>query len=286
MGVTESITREKLLALLEDKARFVRLEAVRLIAIPKNGHYGSTFSAVELFAVLYYHALRVDPKKPDWPDRDRFVLSKGHAAVGLYPILADLGFFPKEALDNFARFGSIFGDHPNMRVMPGIDFSAGSLGHGLSATVGMGLAARVNNRSYRSFCMLGDGELNEGQIWEAAMAAAHFRLGNVIAIVDRNVLGLDGYTEETMAVEPIDKKFTDFGWRAVTIDGHDLGQIIDAMDDLPPPSSDQPTVIIAKTIKGKGVPFMELSRAWHVANLAGADYDEVVQILSARREGK
>jgi len=286
MSVTESTERRKLLALLEDKARFLRLEAVRLIAIPKNGHYGSTFSAIELFAALYYHTLRVDPKNPDWPDRDRFILSKGHAAVGLYPLLADLGFFPKEALDNFSRFGSLFGDHPNMHVMPGIDFSGGSLGHGLSAAVGMGLAARVNKREYRAFCMLGDGELNEGQIWEAAMAASQFRLGNVIAIVDRNMLGLDGFTEETMAVEPIDKKFAAFGWRAVTIDGHDLGQIVDAMDDLPPSNSDQPTVIIAKTIKGKGVPFMELSRAWHVANLAGADYEEVVQILSSGPEGK
>ena len=159
---------------LADRAKFIRLETVRLSRIAGAGHYSSTFSAAELFAALFYAHLRIDPADPKWPDRDRFVLSKGHAAIGLYPVLADLGFFPPSALDNYTRLGSPFGDHPDMKGIAGIDFSSGSLGHGLSIALGMALAGRVQNRRYRVYCMLGDGELHEGQIWEAAMAASHY----------------------------------------------------------------------------------------------------------------
>jgi transketolase len=261
-------------AQLADRAMFVRLETLRLARICGAGHYSSTFSAAELFAALYYAHLRLDPKDPDWPDRDRFVLSKGHAAIGLYPILADLGYYPASKLDNYTKLGSDFGDHPNMKHIPGIDFSSGSLGHGLSIAVGMALAARAQKRSYRVYCMLGDGELAEGQIWEAAMAASHFKLQGLVAIVDRNQLCIDGQTEAVMGVEPIEQRFAAFGWATQRIDGHDFDAILGALGKLAPAGAGQPQLIVADTIKGRGVKRMELSLQWHVANLAGQDYDE------------
>ena len=260
--------------MLADRAMFVRLETLRLARICGAGHYSSSFSAAELFAALYYAHLRLDPKKPDWPDRDRFVLSKGHAAIGLYPILADLGYFPPKLLDNFTRLGNPFGDHPNMKDIPGIDFSSGSLGHGLSVAVGMALAGRVQKRSYRVYCMLGDGELGEGQIWEAAMSASHYQLQGLVAIVDRNQLCIDGKTEAVMGVEPIDERFRAFGWEVQRFDGHDFDAILPALDSLPPAGTGKPQALIADTIKGRGVKRMELSTQWHVANLAGQDYDD------------
>ncbi len=261
-------------AMLADRAMFVRLETLRLARICGAGHYSSSFSAAELFAALYYAHLKIDPKKPDWPDRDRFVLSKGHAAIGLYPILADLGYFPAKLLDNFTRLGSPFGDHPNLKDIPGIDFSSGSLGHGLSVAVGMALAARVQKRSFRVYCMLGDGELAEGQIWEAAMSASHYRLQGLVAIVDRNQLCIDGKTEAVMGVEPIDERFRAFGWEVRRFDGHDFDAVLSALDGLAPAGTGKPQALIADTIKGRGVKRMELSTQWHVANLAGADYDD------------
>lgn len=277
---TTGADRAALLAKLKERARFSRLEAVRLISIAKNGHYGSAFSAAELFAALYYHTLRLDPPHPDWPERDRFVLSKGHAMVGLYPILADLGYFPKEWLDGYTRLGNPLADHPDMRLIPGADFSSGSLGHGLSVAVGMALSGRIDHAPFRVFCMLGDGELAEGQVWAAAMAATHYKLGNLVGIVDRNGMSIDGFTEEVMTLEPIDEKFRAFGWDMKVINGHDLDEIVDTFEALPDPQSQQPTMIIAKTVKGKGVPFMEYHRGWHVANLAGEDLEYVKRVLS------
>jgi transketolase len=259
---------------LAEKAMFVRLETLRLARICGAGHYSSTFSAAELFAALYYAHLRLDPKDPNWPDRDRFVLSKGHAAIGLYPILADLGYYKMSELDNFTRLGSHFGDHPNMKHIPGIDFSSGSLGHGLSIAVGMALAGRAQGRSFRTYCMLGDGELAEGQIWEAAMSASHFKLQGLVAIVDRNQLCIDGQTEAVMGVEPIHERFAAFGWETQRIDGHDFDDILDALGKLQPSGTGKPQLIVADTIKGRGVKRMELSLQWHVANLAGQDYDD------------
>lgn len=266
---------------LADRAKFVRLETLRLARICGAGHYSSTFSAAELFAALYYAHLRLDPKDPGWPDRDRFVLSKGHAAIGLYPILADLGYFPVSALDDFTRLGSPFGDHPNMKQIPGIDFSSGSLGHGLSVAVGMALAGRAQKRSFRVYCMLGDGELAEGQIWEAAMAASHYKLQGLVAIVDRNQLCIDGHTEEVMGVEPVDRRFAAFGWETQRIDGHDLDAILQALGKLAPAGAGKPQLIVADTIKGRGVKRMEMSLQWHVANLAGEDYDDAVAEIRA-----
>jgi len=273
--------RAQLISLLTDKAKLVRRETVRLTRIAGAGHYTGTFSAAELFAALYYAQLRYRPGQPDWPDRDRFVLSKGHAAIGLYPVLADVGFFDPALLDNYTRLHSRFGDHPDMRKIPGIDFSSGSLGHGLSTTLGMTLAARVQGRPYRSYVMLGDGELCEGQVWEAAMAAGHYRAGSLVAIVDRNQLSIDGPTESIMGVEPLDEKFRAFRWQVQRIDGHDFDAILDAFAGLHTDPHGPPQMIIADTVKGRGVQRMELDTNWHVGNLVGADYDDVLAEIEA-----
>lgn len=263
------------LARIQERARWIRTETVRLIAIAKSGHYTSVFSAAEILATLYYHTMRL-ADDPRWADRDRLILSKGHVAVGVYPILADKGFFPAAWLDNYARLGSPLGDHPDMRKVPGIDFSSGSLGHGLSIGVGMALGLRTRQSPGRVFVLLGDGELNEGQNWEAAQAGAHYRLGNLIGIVDRNGMGLDGRTEETMSIEPLADKWRAFNWTVHEVDGHDVAALAALFDSLPP-DGDRPHMIIAHTVKGKGVKFMEESRLWHLGHLAGADAEATIQ---------
>ena len=275
--------RNALLSTLRDKAYLCRRETIRLIAIAKSGHYGSVFSAAEILAVLYYHVLRYDPRNPNWPDRDRFILSKGHAAVGLYPLLADVGFFAPELLDTYTRLGSPFGDHPDMRKIPGIDFSSGSLGHGLSVGVGMALAARVTGRDHRVYVLLGDGELDEGQVWEAAMSAAHFGLGNLVGVVDRNRVSVDGATAEVMEIEPLPDKWVAFGWQVHEVDGHDLEALLDCFAGLPDPGSNQPTVIIAHTVAGKGVSFMEDKFEWHLGYLAPEDQARALTELEDAR---
>ena len=245
---------------LRERARFVRTETVRLVQIAKSGHYSSVFSAAEILATLYYHTLRLS-KDPKWQDRDRLILSKGHVAVGVYPILADLGYFPKMWLESYANLGSPLGDHPDMRKVPGIDFSSGSLGHGLSIGVGMALWLRARNSPARVFVLLGDAELNEGQIWEAAQSAAHFHIDNLIAIVDRNQMGLDGHTEEVMGVEPLPEKWRAFGWQTYECDGHSVSDLVKTFDSIPKKSG-YPQVVIAHTVKGRGVRYMEDSRLW------------------------
>ena len=269
------------LEVLEDRARFIRTETVRLTRIAGAGHYSSTFSCAEILAALYYRQMRIEPATPDWPDRDRFVMSKGHAAIGLYPVLADLGFFDPQELETYTRFGSNFGDHPDMKKVRGLDFSSGSLGHGLSIGLGMALAARIQNRTFRAYVMLGDGELSEGQIWEAAMAAGHHGTQNLVAIVDRNGLCIDGHTEDINSIEPIHDRFASFGWDTRRIDGHDLPALLAAFDALPDGTRGRPQCIICDTVKGRGVKRMEMSLDWHVGNLVGADYDEVMAELAA-----
>jgi transketolase len=241
------------------------------------------FSCAEILAALYSDAMRISDD-PDWPERDRLVLSKGHCAVGVYPVLARLGYFPREWLDEYTRVGSPLGDHPDMRKVPGIDFSSGSLGHGLSIGVGMAKAARMRGyANTRAFVLLGDQELNEGQVWEAAQAASHFELGNVVAIVDRNQMGLDGGTEDVMAVEPIRDRFTAFGWRAVEVNGHEPAALLEAFDALPAVDSPVPTCIVATTIKGKGVKYMESARSWHLGWLRPED--EAATLRELRTDG-
>ena len=256
---------------VRERAKKVRSETVRLVEIAGSGHYSSVFSCAEIMGALYSGVMRI-AEDPEWPERDRLILSKGHVAIGLYPLLAERGYFPEDWLDSYTRLGSPLGDHPDMRRIPGIDFSSGSLGHGLSIGVGMAKAARL--RGYdetRIWVLLGDQELNEGQIWEAAGAASHFGLGNVCAIVDANQMGLDGMTEETMPVEPIAGRFEAFGWDVVEIDGHDPEAILDAAAALPVATGDRPQCILARTVKGKGVSYMELSRTWHIGYLTPED---------------
>ncbi|MFC4671796.1 transketolase [Seohaeicola nanhaiensis] len=268
-------------AVLEDRAKFIRTETVRLSRIAGAGHYSSTFSCAEILATLYYRQMKIEPGRPNWEARDRFIMSKGHAAIGLYPVLADLGFFDPSDLDTYTRFGSNFGDHPDMKKVRGLDFSSGSLGHGLSVGLGMALAARVQKQEYRVYVMLGDGELSEGQIWEAAMSAGHHGTQNLVALVDRNGLCIDGHTEDINSIEPIHKRFAAFGWDVQRIDGHDLDALTAAFDALPDGRNGRPQAIICDTVKGRGVKRMEMSLDWHVGNLVGEDYDEVMAELEA-----
>lgn len=275
MTKTTSVSKEKI-NLIKEKAKLSRLGTINLIAKAKSGHYGSSFSSSEIFATLYYHVMKYDPKNPKWADRDRFVMGKGHSAVGMYPILADVGFFPEEELDTYTDVGSPFGDHPDMNKIKGIDFSSGSIGHGLSVGVGMSLGARVDGKQYRSYILMGDGELQEGQVWEAAMSAPNFKLGNLVAIIDNNKVTVDGNTEELMNVNPIKQKWESFGWNVIEVDGHDVEALVETFDNLPSPESEIPTVIICDTVAGKGVSFMEHGYEWHVANLGEDDINKAI----------
>lgn len=272
---------EPTLARLRDRAQFVRLETIRLIEIAKVGHYTSVFSAAEIFAALYYDVMRLSAD-PRWPDRDRFLMGKGHAAVGLFPILADLGYLPKDVLDGYTRLGSPLGDHPDMRKVPGVDFSSGSIGHALSNGLGMALGARMQGRDFTTFVMLGDGEMQEGQVWEAAIGAAHHRLARLIAIVDRNGYQLDGAVDDVMGIEPLDQKWRAFGWEVHVVDGHDL---LELTETLRAARADRertkPCCIIARTVKGKGVSYMETEPGWHLGYLDPSDAEAArAEILS------
>lgn len=267
---------------LEERANFVRTETVRLISIAKTGHYASSFSAAEIFAVLYYDTMRLRAGEPTWPGRDRFLMGKGHAAVGLYPLLADWKFFDTSLLDGYTRLGNPLGDHPDMRKVPGIDFTSGSLGHALSAGLGMALATRLTAQDYDVFVMLGDGELNEGQVWEAAMSAAHHRAGNLIAIVDRNQYSLDGQVDEVMGIEPLTDKWRAFGWEVYEVDGHNVAELATMLRTLKTGGErERPSVVVAHTVKGKGVEFMESELGWHLGWLDREDEVDVYEELKA-----
>jgi transketolase len=260
------------IARIQERARFARLETVRLISIAKTGHYASGFSCAEILATLYYGVLRLRRGEPSWPSRDRFLLGKGHAAATLYPLLVDWDFFPASVLDEYTRLGNPLGDHPDMTRVPGIDFSSGSLGHALSAGVGMALGSRVQRRPFNVYVLLGDGELQEGQVWEAAMSAAHHRLRNVIAIVDRNEYSLDGRVEEVTSIEPLADKWRAFGWEAHEVDGHDVGALLPVLRGLACDYDRRgPAVVIAHTVKGKGISYMEAEFGWHLGWLAARD---------------
>lgn len=267
---------------LRDKAKMIRREVVRLTDICGSGHYGSAFSIAELLAVLYYQLLHVRPEDPAWPDRDRFTMGKGHAAIALYPVLADLGFFPAEDLDSYTRLGSPLGDHPDMRKVRGADFSSGSIGHNLSVSLGMALGLRLESSPARVVCLMGDGEQTEGQIWEAAIAAAHWKLQNLIGIVDVNAVGSDGPTADIMCTEPLSEKWRAFGWRVLQLqDGHDLDQVLGALNTALNDPGDGPTVVIARTVAGKGVGFMEGTWQWHLGFLGPADRDRAYAEIEA-----
>lgn len=247
---------------LEERAKVIRRHVIRMIAKAGSGHPGSSLSAVDLLVTLFYNKLRHNPKLPAWPDRDRFILSKGHGCPALYALLAELNYFHVDKLDTLRQFGSTLQGHPCMKTTPGIEISGGSLGQGLSVGLGIALAARLDKKDYRTYVMLGDGEIEEGQIWEAAMAASHYKTDNLCAIIDQNGLQIDGFIHEVMSSYPISDKWRGFGWHVIEINGHDYKSILAAYDQAEK-IKNQPTVIVAKTIKGKGVSFMENQVDWH-----------------------
>lgn len=250
---------KKELAIIATKARLLTLEAIHTAA---SGHPGGSLSCTDALATLYSNEMNVKPSEPKWEDRDRFVLSKGHCAPVLYAVLALRGFFPVEDLSLLRSIKAHLSGHPDMRYVPGVDMSTGSLGQGLSTAVGMALAAKATGKSYRTYVICGDGEIAEGQIWEAAMAAAKWKLDNLCVFIDVNGLQIDGKTSDVMPSEPLDKKLDAFNWHTIKIDGHDYEQIMAALNEARE-TKQQPTVIIMATTKGKGVSFMENQADWH-----------------------
>ncbi|SHI69762.1 transketolase [Geosporobacter subterraneus DSM 17957] len=247
---------------LKETALEIRRSIIRSVHAAGSGHPGGSLSAVEILTALYFEKMQIDPANPKWEDRDRFILSKGHAAPVLYAALAERGFFPKEELLKLRHVGAMLQGHPEMKGTPGVEMSTGSLGQGFSTSIGMALGAKLDQRSNRIYVLLGDGEVQEGIVWEAAMAAAHYKLDNLTAFMDYNGLQIDGNTDEVMNIDPVTDKWKSFGWNVLVIDGHDFDQIFDALEKAEN-TKNQPTMIIAKTVKGKGVSFMENQVSWH-----------------------
>lgn len=246
---------------LENKAKEIRKNIIEMIYSSKSGHIGGSLSSTDILVALYYKVLRVDPKNPSWTDRDRFILSKGHSVEGYYAILADLGFIDREELKTYCMFKSRLTGHPTVKI-PGVEANTGSLGHGLSLGVGMALAGKMDKRDYKVYVLMGDGEQAEGSIWEAAMCASHYRLDNLIGIVDRNRLQIGGSTESVMKLENLASKWGSFGWEVVEVDGHNISQLIGIFERVPI-TEGKPTLVLAHTIKGKGISFIENKPEWH-----------------------
>ncbi len=246
----------------KDLAINIRRSIIKMLEASQSGHPGGSLSAVEIMTTLYFKEMRLDVSNPRWEDRDRFVLSKGHATPVLYGTLAEKGFFPKSELLKFRKISSMLQGHPDMKDTPGVDMTTGSLGQGLSAANGMALAGKLDNKDYRVYAMIGDGESQEGIIWEAAMLSAHYKLDNLTVFLDHNGLQIDGETKKVMNVDPVDEKFKAFGWHVINIDGHSYDEIDKALEEAKN-TKGQPTMIVAKTIKGKGVSFMENQYGWH-----------------------
>ncbi len=258
-----------------------RKHAITGIYNAAAGHPGGSLSIADILAVLYFEKMNIDPKNPKMADRDRFVLSKGHCAPALYGILAERGFFPVEQCATLRKIDSIMQGHPDMKHIPGVDMSTGSLGQGISAACGMALSAKLDKKDFKVYTILGDGEIEEGQVWEAAMFAAHYKLDNLIAFVDNNGLQIDGDIAEVMSSYPIDKKFEAFNWNVITIDAHDYDQIREAIDKALVPNG-KPTMIIAKSIKGKGVSYMENQAGWHGNAPNAEQYEQAIKELDAK----
>jgi transketolase len=254
----------KSIAELQDIAKRVRREIIEMIGAAKSGHPGGSLSAVEILVELYFNRMRIDPKNPHWPDRDRFILSKGHAAPVLYAVMAEAGYpdTPLDKLNTLRKLGSIYQGHPDVRFIHSLEASTGSLGEGLSLGIGMALGARLDGRPSRTYVMLGDGEIQEGQIWEAAMTAPFHKLDNLVAIVDYNGIQLDGFVKDIMEVAPLADKWRAFRWHTIEVDGHDLAAIQQALAEAEA-TKGQPTCIVAHTVKGKGVSFMENNPKFH-----------------------
>ncbi|HCC04648.1 MAG TPA: transketolase [Clostridiales bacterium] len=264
---------------LKSKAKEIRKDIITEVYNAKSGHPGGSLSIADIMTVLYFDELNIDEKNPKWEDRDRLVLSKGHCAPALYAALAERGYFEKEKLVSLRKLDSNLQGHPNMNDVPGVDMSTGSLGQGLSAANGMAISAKLDNKNYRVYCILGDGEIQEGQVWEAAMSSNKFKLDNLCIIVDNNNLQIDGTTEEVMDLKPIDEKFKSFGFNVIIIDGHNYDEIKSAFKQARE-TKGKPTCIIAKTVKGKGVSFMENQAGWHGKAPNEEQYNQAMSDLS------
>ena len=269
---------EKLYEELEEKALNIRREVVKMIHMAASGHPGGALSLTDILTVLYFKELNVDSSNPKDENRDRFVLSKGHASAALYATLSEKGFFEKDELLGFRKLNCMLQGHPDMKNIPGVDMSTGSLGQGLSAANGMAIAGKLDKKDYRVYCVLGDGEIQEGQVWEAAMTSSKYKLDNLCVIVDNNNLQIDGTIDKVMNPYPIDKKFEAFGFNVINIDGHNYSQIINAFEQAKN-TKNKPTAIIAKTIKGKGVSFMENQAGWHGKAPNDEQFEQAMQDL-------
>jgi transketolase len=260
---------------LKDIARNIRKDIVSMIHMSKSGHPGGSLSAVEILTALYFDEMNIDPNNCKMEDRDRFVLSKGHAAPVLYATLAHKGYFDREELKGLRKINRMLQGHPDMKGTPGVEMSTGSLGQGFSVACGMAMASKLDNAPWRVYALLGDGEVQEGIVWEAAMSAAHYKLDNMVAFLDYNGLQIDGKTEDVMNIGSIVDKFKAFGWNVIEIDGHDFDQIFAALD-MAKETVGKPTMIISKTIKGKGVSFMENQAGWHGAAPSDSDLERAL----------
>lgn len=263
---------------LQAQAKAIRKDILLMTHKAGSGHPGGSLSATDIVTALYFHVMNIDTENPHWEDRDRFVLSKGHAAPVLYAALAEQGYFPKEDLHHLRQIDQHLQGHPDMKGTPGVDMTTGSLGQGISAAVGMALAGKMDQKAYKVYTIIGDGEMQEGQVWEASMAAAHYKLDNLIAVLDYNRVQLVGPTAEIMGVAPAVEKFCAFGWHVIEIDGHDMEAIVKAFNDAASVTG-KPIMIVANTVKGKGVSFMENTAAWH-GNVPGvADLEKALAEL-------
>lgn len=246
---------------LQIKAIQIRKKLLSMIYKAKSGHTGGSLSCVDILVSLYYGVMRINPENPKWDDRDRFIMSKGHSVEGYYAILADLGFFDETELETYCKYGSRLTGHPTTKV-PGVEVNTGALGHGLAIGVGMALAGKMDKKDYKVYVLMGDGELDEGSVWEAAQTASHYQLDNLIGIIDRNKLQISGPTEEVMKLENLEAKWNAFGWKVFHVNGHDIEQLVSIFKSLPI-SHNMPHLVIAHTIKGKGVSFIENKKEWH-----------------------
>jgi len=266
---------------LEKTAAGLRRDVIDMIYHAGSGHPGGSLSSADIVTALYWHAMKVDPARPDWEDRDRLVLSKGHAAPIVYAAIARKGFFAVEHLQTLRHLGSILQGHPDCRKTPGVDMTSGSLGQGLSIALGMALGARQARQDFQVYCLLSDGETQEGMVWEAAMAASHYQVGNLTAIVDRNNLQVDGWVNAVMNIEPYGDKWRAFGWDVRELDGHDLAALCQTLDDVRLERA-RPSVLICRTIKGKGVSFMENVMEWHASPITKDLRDRAIEELQPR----
>jgi len=273
------INDENIIKNIEEKAKKIRRYVINMIYEAGSGHPGGSLSCVDIITTLYFHIMMHDPLEPKWEDRDRFILSKGHAAPALYATLAEAGYFPVEELKTLRKFGSRLQGHPEAKLLPGIEFSTGSLGQGLSVGAGIALNTKLEKKDFRTYVLLGDGEIEEGQVWEAALFANHNKLNNLTAIIDRNRYQIDGKTEEILSLEPLEDKWRAFGWNVLTTDGHNIRDLINMFEKIKTNSGKKPTVIIANTIKGRGISFMEGDNNWHGKSPSKEEYELAIKEL-------